>query len=375
MNELTFPIIFMLAVVIIEGLIITRSHHQSVNWRELTFNLNSGHIMLWLFRGLELFCYGFVVSHYSLGITDNWSPLWVWILAILAWDFGFYWLHRLHHTFRALWVVHVVHHQGEQFNLSLGVRNSWYSSLTSIPFFMLLALIGIPLEIFITVSIAHYTIQFFNHSALIPPLGWWEKIMVTPHHHKVHHVKQGHYSQRNFGGSFIIWDKLFGTYSALPDADYQYGIRGEPASENPFIDSNRPFLRLLGIKRQVITNFQSKYHIHAFALVSGTLLLFTLVIGYVYLYGYGYNGTSMQQVSLFILLGLGTIALSGLSSGYSWGLYSWFILASVLGSVIIFYWHWQNIFWLLTTSLLWLHALALLCGLGRNPNHENIYVN
>ncbi len=84
MNELTFPIIFMLAVVIIEGLIITRSHHQSVNWRELTFNLNSGHIMLWLFRGLELFCYGFVVSHYSLGITDNWSPLWVWILAILA---------------------------------------------------------------------------------------------------------------------------------------------------------------------------------------------------------------------------------------------------------------------------------------------------
>ncbi|WP_268602262.1 sterol desaturase family protein, partial [Escherichia coli] len=64
--------------------------------------------------------------------------------ALLASDFGFYWLHRLHHRFRLLWAVHVVHHQGEHFNLSLGVRNSWYSSLTSIPFFLLLALAGVP---------------------------------------------------------------------------------------------------------------------------------------------------------------------------------------------------------------------------------------
>lgn len=65
--------------------------------------------------------------------------------------------------------------------------------------------------------------------------------MVTPQHHRVHHVKEGHYSNRNFASSFIFWDKLFGTFSTLPDTEYSFGIKGSAASENPFIDSNLPF--------------------------------------------------------------------------------------------------------------------------------------
>lgn len=142
MNELTFPIIFMVLIVMVEALIIARQKRVSFSWQDVVFNLNSGHIMLWLFRGLELFCYGFVVTHFSFGLTDSWPTWLVWLFTLLAWDLGFYWLHRLHHRYRLLWAVHVVHHQGEHFNLSLGVRNSWYSSLTSIPFFLLLALMG-----------------------------------------------------------------------------------------------------------------------------------------------------------------------------------------------------------------------------------------
>ena len=365
MNELTFPIIFMLLVVIAEGLVITKTQKGTVSWQELVFNLNSGHIMLWLFRGLELFCYGFVVTHYSFNVVENWPTVLVWLFTLLAWDFGFYWLHRLHHTYRVLWAVHVVHHQGEHYNLSLGVRNSWYSSLTSIPFFMLLALIGVPLDVFVTVSILHYTIQFFNHSAIIPHLGWLEKIMVTPQHHRVHHVKEGHYSNRNFGGSFIFWDKLFNTFSTLPETDYHYGIKGAPATENPFIDSNLPFWRILTRASKPVVRTSPRYHINQLALVIGTLFLFSLVIGYVYLYGYGYQGTTLQQVVLFILLALGTVALSGISDGKTTGLLSWFIIASTLLICILFIWKWTTLFWVIITGGLWLHSFLILLGVGR----------
>lgn len=363
MNELTFPVIFMLLIVMAEVVIIARQKRASFSWRDVVFNLNSGHIMLWLFRGLELFCYGFVVTHFSLGIVDHW-PIWlVWLFTLVAWDFGFYWLHRLHHRYRLLWAVHVVHHQGEYFNLSLGVRNSWYSSLTSIPFFLLLALLGVPLAVFMAISILHYTIQFFNHSGVIPRFRWLEKLMVTPHHHRVHHIKSGGYANRNFGGSFIIWDKLFGSFSEPPETPHQYGIGGESATQNPFVDSNRPFLRILGMKNGLKQPRETHYQIKEIFLVSGTLLLFTLVIGYIYLYGYGFNGTTGVQVGLFILLALGTVALSGLSSGYLWGKWSWFLVATMIAAWVLSA-GWLMPFWLVVSGVLWLHSLLVLVGFG-----------
>ncbi|WP_413494935.1 hypothetical protein [Morganella psychrotolerans] len=75
MNELTFPVIFMVMIVVAEAAVIARKNPALFRWRDVVFNLNSGHIMLWLFRGLELFCYGFVVTHFSTGLTDSWSSL------------------------------------------------------------------------------------------------------------------------------------------------------------------------------------------------------------------------------------------------------------------------------------------------------------
>lgn len=369
MNELTFPVIFMVMIVIAEAAVIARKSPASFRWRDVVFNLNSGHIMLWLFRGLELFCYGFVVTHFSAGLTDTWPAWAVWLFALIAWDFGFYWLHKLHHKYRLLWAVHVVHHQGEHFNLSLGVRNSWYSSLTSVPFFLLLALAGVPLSVFMAVSVLHYTIQFFNHSGLIPRLAWLEKIMVTPHHHRVHHVKDGGFANRNFGGSFILWDKLFGTFSESPGIPHRYGIGGEAATENPLIDSNRPFLRVFGIKNKPRQIRSAQYHIRDAFLVSGTLLLFVLVIGYIYRYGYGYSGTTAVQAALFVLLAAGTVALSGLAAGQQWGRVSWFVVATFILLLIIAV-GWLTPFWLMSGGLLWLHSLLLLTGAGTAPAGE-----
>jgi sterol desaturase/sphingolipid hydroxylase (fatty acid hydroxylase superfamily) len=144
MSDLQVPIVVMLVLVFGEACILQLTGRQKIDWHDVVFNINSGHIVLWLFRCTEVLCYGLVFSRFSLHLFDGVSPVWLWLFAILAWDFGFYWLHRLHHNLRPLWAVHVVHHQGEHFNLSLGVRNSWYSSLTAIPFFLVLAIIGVP---------------------------------------------------------------------------------------------------------------------------------------------------------------------------------------------------------------------------------------
>ncbi|AHG22109.1 fatty acid hydroxylase [Chania multitudinisentens RB-25] len=365
MIELVIPIVFMLCVVLGEALLLQRRNRGSVDWHDVIFNLNSGHIMLWLFRGLEIACYGYVVTHYNQGWLSDWPAAAVWLFTLLAWDFGFYWLHRLHHRFRLLWAVHVVHHQGENFNLSLGVRNSWYSSLTSIPFFMLLALAGVPLAVFITVSILHYGIQLFNHNALTPRLGFLEKILVTPAHHRVHHVNDLAYSNRNFGGSFIFWDKLFGTFGpALPTEPFAYGVRGDKSSVNPFWASNLPFLRYFRLPFQPSAK-AARFHCAAGCMVSGTLLLFALVLGYVYRYGYGYDGLVAEQAALFVLLALGAMALGGMAEGRYWGVGVWFAVALAFPLLLVLLLAWHQPYWLMVSGMIALHGSAVAVGWGR----------
>jgi sterol desaturase/sphingolipid hydroxylase (fatty acid hydroxylase superfamily) len=365
MSDLALPIVFMLFIVVAEAVALQWGRREPVNWHDLVFNLNSGHIMLWLFRGLEITCYGYVAAHFSLGLLDAWPPPLMWLFALLAWDFGFYWLHRLHHRFRVLWAVHVVHHQGEHFNLSLGVRNSWYSSLTSIPFFLLLALAGVPLSVFVTVSIFHYSIQLFNHNALTPKLGVLENILVTPAHHRVHHVKDMAYSNKNFGGSFIFWDKLFGTFCpALPTTPFSYGVSGDRPSANPFWASNLPFLRYLRLAWRPAPG-RPRDRRSAFSVFSGAMLLFSLVVGYVYQYGYGYGDISWPQMVLLVLLALGSVALGGMTEGRPWASAVWLLIALGMPLLFIGYLGWPQRYWHIAMAAVALHALCVALGWGR----------
>ncbi|MDY4379358.1 sterol desaturase family protein [Pectobacterium brasiliense] len=369
MIDLALPIVFMLVVVIGEALVLQWMQREKVNWHDVVFNLNSGHIMLWLFRSVEIFCYGYVAAHFSFGWVETWPPVLMWLFALLAWDFGFYWLHRLHHTFGVLWAVHVVHHQGEHFNLSLGVRNSWYSSLTSVPFFLILALLGVPLYVFVTVSILHYSVQLFNHNAMTPKLGWLEKVLVTPAHHRVHHVNDRAYADKNFGGTFIFWDKLFGSFCPqLPDTPFRYGAGREMPSNNPFWASNLPFLSYL--KLSVRRTRQATFHCTPMALIAGAMLLFALVVGYVYLYGYGYDAADLSQAALFLLLVAGAVALGGISEGRRWGIYVWLAVVLLFPAVFLVYLGWEALYWKIAMLMLALHGLAMAAGWGRRPLTE-----
>jgi len=373
MSELVMPVLAMLVLVLGEACILQLTGRQKVDWREVIFNLNSGHIMLWLFRCLEVLCYSLVLTYCSLHLLDSWPEVWLWLFALLAWDFGFYWLHRLHHRFALLWAVHVVHHQGEHFNLSLGVRNSWYSSLTSIPFFIVLAVLGVPLSVFLTVSILHYSMQLFNHNALTPKLGWLEKILVTPAHHRVHHINDRRYADRNYGGTFIFWDKLFGTFAQAPATEnIVYGVKGLPPSTNPLRESNVPVLRLLGISVMQPGKVQ-RFPCSVWLLLTGALLLFALVAGYIHRYGYEINTVSLEQGILFLLLAVGSVALGGISDGQRWGAMSWCLVTWLLPLLFLGLWGWLQPFWCISMLAMAVHGLVTMgcCGL-RGRSDESV---
>jgi sterol desaturase/sphingolipid hydroxylase (fatty acid hydroxylase superfamily) len=67
--------------------------------------------------------------------------------------------------------------------------------------------------------------QFFLHTEHAPHLGPLEWLLNTPAHHRVHHASNEHCLDKNFGGVFIIWDRLFGTFAeALRDEKLRFGL-------------------------------------------------------------------------------------------------------------------------------------------------------
>ena len=313
-----------------ELLILSWARRASIPWKEIVFNLNSGHILMWVLRGVELFAFSLVLTHANLHLVDQWPPFFQWAFAFVAWDFCFYWMHRLHHKLPILWAVHVVHHQGEHFNLSLGIRNSWYSSLTSFPFVAILAILGVPIATFIVVSSIHYFVQFYNHNGVVKKSGILEKFLVTPSHHRVHHATDPIYLNRNFGGTLLIWDKLFGTFQPeLDSVAMRYGVPGSIQTYNPFWANNLPFLAFFN---GAVSNFQSVQRrlVSDGYIVTGSIILFGLVIHYV-----NYEGvfSGAQQLVLFTLIFCGTIALGGLSDSKYWGGVSW-VLISLLAPAL-----------------------------------------
>lgn len=313
----------LLVMVLIELAIVHFQKKEKIFWKDVIFNLNSGHIFLWILRGVEISAFYFVSENWGLQIFNEWPYAMIWIFTFFTWDFCFYWLHRFHHKFKFLWAVHVIHHEGEHFNLSLGIRNSWYSSLTSFPFFIGLALMGVPVEIFVATSSIHYIVQFYNHNSIIKKSGWLEKIMITPSHHRVHHGKNPEYVDRNFGGTLVIWDKLFSTYQEeLETVPVVYGVKDYVTNYDVVSANNLPFLKILGLSIKENVQKQTFISIPKYLIVTGGILLFGL---YTYYISIETNWNQYQKLGLFMLTFIGTIASGGISENKKWGANLWLL--------------------------------------------------
>lgn len=185
--------------------------------------------------------WGFVLGKLAL---LEWQRSWfdtslqgvlLWVLAAVLWDFCYYWNHRLGHEISILWAAHAVHHQSEEYNLSTALRQTSSSFIFSWIFYVPLFLIGIPADVLITVAAANLIYQFWVHTRFVNRLGVLDRILVTPSNHRVHHAQNERYIDKNYGGIFVLWDRMFGTFAEESDDEpVIFGVRKPLANWNPF---------------------------------------------------------------------------------------------------------------------------------------------
>lgn len=162
---------------------------------------------------------------------DAW---WTWALLIVAEDFCYYWFHRFSHRTRFGWSAHVNHHSSQHYNLSTALRQSWTTPFYGFVFWIPLAFIGFhPLAIVVAHSI-NLIYQFWIHTETIGRLGPLEWVLNTPSHHRVHHGTNPQYIDKNYGGIFILWDRLFGTFEP-EEEPVRYGLTRNLTTFNPLV--------------------------------------------------------------------------------------------------------------------------------------------
>ena len=186
-----------------------------------------------LTKGVGLLTYAFALKHLALFELPTQSA-WTWVFAFVLYDFCYYWLHRCGHERNILWAAHSVHHQSEDYNLTTALRQTSTGFLLSWIFYLPLAVVGVPLLVFISVASLNLLYQFWVHTRHVPKLGWFEWFFVTPSNHRAHHAQNALYMDRNYGGVFIIWDRLFGSFQEEDENEpVIFGVTTPLASWNP----------------------------------------------------------------------------------------------------------------------------------------------
>jgi len=195
-----------------------------------------GYIVVW--EHFRLFDMGAASRESLAGV-----PWWVWVTCFLAKDFGYYWAHRLAHELNVGWATHIAHHQSEEYNLTVALRQGMFQPFFFNIFYLPLAFIGFHPIVYIICSQINTIYQFWIHTRAIGKLGPLEWVMNTPSHHRVHHGRDAKYIDRNHAGVFIIWDRLFGTFQEEEEEPH-YGLVTPLASWNPIWGQIHYFVRL-----------------------------------------------------------------------------------------------------------------------------------
>ena len=188
-----------------------------------------------------------LLQPYYQAVGFNWAldNPWHLFLAVVAYDFCYYWKHRMGHEINIFWADHLVHHQSEDYNLTTALRQPCGGLPIGWIFYVPLLLIGLPAELLITAGAIDLIYQFWVHTQKFPKVRWMEWILVTPSNHRVHHAQNKVYVDKNYGGVFIIWDRLFGTYQEeLESSPCIYGVRKPLNSFDPLAANLQHYKRM-----------------------------------------------------------------------------------------------------------------------------------
>ncbi len=175
-----------------------------------------------------------------------WTTWYGWLLALLFYDFCYYWLHRFGHESAVLWAAHVVHHQSEDYNLSTALRQTSSGVLLGWIFYLPMAVAGVPPAVFAVVALVDLLYQFWVHTEHVPKLGAFDRWFCSPSNHRVHHAVNDAYVDRNYGGILVVWDRLFGTFREEDPAEpCRYGTRKPLRSWDPLWANAEGYAALL----------------------------------------------------------------------------------------------------------------------------------
>ena len=186
--------------------------------------------------------YTFVYEHTAfIPFENNWVTF---ATAMVLWDLCYYWEHRMAHRISLFWGGHSVHHQSEDYNLSVALRQTSTGFLWGFFFFIPMALLGIPPETFALVGGLNLLYQFWIHTEHIKKLPrWFEYVFNTPSHHRVHHGRDPKYIDKNYAGILILWDRMFGTFKEEEERPH-YGLTKPLQSWNPVYANFAHYLEL-----------------------------------------------------------------------------------------------------------------------------------
>jgi sterol desaturase/sphingolipid hydroxylase (fatty acid hydroxylase superfamily) len=182
--------------------------------------------------GIKIVAIYLLIKLYDHSLFKLGYQWWVWILCYLGWDLVFYLKHYMEHNVRFMWAIHVNHHSSEYMNLSTSLRSGVFKSGYRYFFWAIIIFIGFPVPLFLVLYGLGKVWAFFSHSQ---KLGNWhilERFTITPTHHLLHHSCNENNLNKNFGETFLFWDKLFGTFKQTGEP-LKYGIN-EVVDHNNF---------------------------------------------------------------------------------------------------------------------------------------------
>lgn len=229
---------FFITTVLLEALLIRRwkrdgrdlvGHEPKDTWASLAMGVGS----LVSVTVLNIGIFALAKWLFAHRLTDLGTGALGWTVAIIGWDFAYYWHHRVEHENRFLWASHVNHHSSQHFNLSTALRQPW-TPWTGLVFFPPLAFLGVQPRMIMVSAGINLIYQYWIHTEAIGKLPRTvEAVFNTPSHHRVHHGSNPEYLDKNYAGMLIVWDRIFRTFEP-ENARVVYGLTKNITTYNPF---------------------------------------------------------------------------------------------------------------------------------------------
>jgi sterol desaturase/sphingolipid hydroxylase (fatty acid hydroxylase superfamily) len=258
-NTISFPDVtqlavpFFIAAIVIElGWIVWRGRGGRYETRDALTSLilGAGSVASGILLGF--IAWGFFMGLWALTPLDLGTSVLVIAICFVLDDLRYYWVHRFGHRIRWVWAAHVNHHSSQHYNLTTALRQTWTGTFTLMMIVRApLVLLGFHPAIVLFVGGLNLVYQFWIHTEAINKLPrWFEAVMNTPSHHRVHHGRNARYLDANYAGVFIIWDKMFGTFvPELENEKPDYGLVNNLGTFNPL---RVAFHEWIGLFRDVL---------------------------------------------------------------------------------------------------------------------------